>query len=204
MQKNIEIEVRGPLTGEQYAEMKRFFDKNAKKTNEKERVLVDYSTFLPGGVTDRTKDIRIRATNGVPEIIVKIGRWGGNEQRKELSVTTAPGTFDTLAEIFTALGYTKGILAVRKSHVYEYEGVEFALVEVPGHSYYYEAERMAHSGEDGDSLQKEIVNLCNKLGLNVFSQEGFFAYIEKLNREANEVFDATMVGPDYFKKRFDL
>ena len=46
------------------------------------------------------------------------------------------------------------MLCVRKSKVYEYEGIEFALVEVPGHSYYYEAEKMAHENEDAEKIIK--------------------------------------------------
>jgi len=204
MKKNIEIEVRGPLTPEHYAELKAFFDANAKKSGEKNRALIDYSTFLPGGIAERDKDIRLRVTNGVPEIIVKMGSWGENERRTELSVTTAPGTFDTLTEIFAALGYTKGMLCLRNSHVYEYRGIEFALVEVPGHSYYYEAEKMAHAGENADALTNEIATACKELGLEMFGKAEFFAYVEKLNREANEVFDATKAAPDYFKQRLGL
>lgn len=204
MEKNIEIEIRGPLSAEKYAELKSFFDLNAKKTGEKDRVLIDYSTFLPGGVADRKKDIRLRVTNGIPEIIVKLGTWGENEQRKELSVTTSTGTFDTLTEIFAALGYEKGMLCVRKSKVYDYKNIEFALVEVPGHSYYFEAEKMAHSGEDGDTLTKEIIAVCGELRLSTFSKDEFFAYIEKLNTEANEVFDATTAKPNYFREHFGV
>lgn len=204
MQKDIEIEIRGPLTAEKYTELKTFLDAHAKKTGEKDRVLIDYSTFLPGSVADRQKDIRLRVTNGVPEIIVKIGSWGENEQRKELSVTTAPGTFDTLTEIFAALGYEKGMMCVRKSQVYEYKDIEFALVEVPKHSYYYEAEKMAHSDENADALTKEIIDVCTELGLPVFKKEEFFAYIETLNKEANEVFDASTASPHYFKERFGV
>ena len=109
MQKDIEIELRGPLSAEQYARLNSFLETNGTKKGTKDRVLIDYSTLLPGAMADREKDIRLRVTNGVPEIIVKLGSWGENEQRRELSVTTAPHTFDTLTEIFAALGYEKGV-----------------------------------------------------------------------------------------------
>ncbi len=204
MEKNIEVEIRGLLTPEEYSKLKSFLDKEGEKTEEKDRILIDYSTFLPGGVEERKKDIRLRVTNGVPEIVVKLGEWGGTEQRKELSVKTAPGTFDTLTEIFEALGYEKGVLAVRKSQVYMYKDIEFALVEVPGHSYYFEAEKMAHAEENADELLEEMQAVCKELGLSVFSKEEFFAYVQKLNKEANGVFDASMAEPDYFKKNYGL
>ena len=204
MDKNIEIEIRGPLLKEEFNNLVKLFETKGKKTSEKDRILIDYSTFLEGGVENRHKDIRLRVTNGIPEIIVKVGEWGGTEQRKELSVFTKSGEFDTLVEIFGELGFNKGMLCVRKSKVYEYKDIEFALVEVPGHSYYYEAEKMAREKEDADKIIKEIKNVCKDLNLEVFDKKQFFEYINKLNGEANEIFDYKNYTPNYFKNRFDL
>lgn len=179
-------------------------EKEGKKITDKNRVFIDYSTFLEGGVEDRKKDIRLRSTNGVPEIIVKIGEWSGTEQRKELSFFGKPGQFDTLVEIFAALGFKKGMLCVRKSRVYEYKGIEFALVEVPNYSHYYEAEKMAGADEDGGKITEEIRNVCLELGLEIFDKKSFFEYIHKLNDEANEIFNYEEYTPGYFKNRFGL
>jgi len=204
MDKNIEIEIRGPLSKEKFDNLVSLFETDGKKITEKNRVLIDYSTFLEGGVENRQKDIRLRVTNGMPEIVVKIGAWGGVEQRKELSVFARPGEFDTLVEIFAALGFCKGMLCVRKSKIYEYQGIEFALVEVPGHSYYYEAEKMANEKEDANKITREMKSICKDLGLNVFGRKQFFEYVGQLNKEANEIFDFTAYTPKYFKNRFGL
>ena len=204
MDKNIEIEIRGPLSKEEFDNLVKLFEDKGKKAMEKERIMIDYSTFLKGGVRNRKKDIRLRVTNGIPEIIVKIGRWGGAEQRKELSILAKQGKFDTLIEIFGEIGFIKGILGVRKSKVYLYKEIEFALVEVPGHSYYYEAEKMAHSKEKADKILKEMTEICGDLGLDVFNKKQFFNYVEKLNKEANEIFDYKNFIPNYFKNRFKL
>jgi len=204
MDKNIEIEIRGPLSKEKFDNLVKLFEDKGKKAMEKERIMIDYSTFLKGGVRNRKKDIRLRVTNGIPEIIVKIGRWGGAEQRKELSVLAKQGEFDTLVEIFGEIGFIKGMLGVRKSKVYVYKEIEFALVEVPGHSYYYEAEKMAHSKEKADKILKEMTEICGDLGLDVFNKKQFFNYVEKLNKEANEIFDYKNFIPNYFKNRFKL
>jgi len=204
MDKKIEVEIRGPLSKEKFENLISFFESKGKKITDKNRILIDYSTFLEGGIKNRQKDIRLRITNGIPEIIVKIGKWGGTEHRKELSVFTKPGEFDTLVEIFAALGFNKGALCVRKSKVYEYKGIEFALVEVPGHSYYYEAEKMADEKEDANNIISEIKNVCKYLGLEVFDKKQFFDYVELLNKEANEIFDYSTYTPNYFKNRFSL
>ena len=204
MDKNIEIEIRGPLSKEKFKELTRVFEKKGKKITEKNRVLIDYSTFLPERIENRKRDIRLRVTNGIPEIIIKIGRWGGVDQRKELSILTEPGKFDALVEIFGVLGFVKGMLCVRKSQVYEYKSVEFALVEVPEHSYYFEAEKMVSKRENIAKITNEIRNTCYNLGLDVFSRKQFFEYVDKLNREANEIFDYRVYTPNYFKNRFGL
>jgi predicted adenylyl cyclase CyaB len=204
MEKNIEIEVRGPLSKDEFESLVKLFDTKGTKITEKDRVSIDYSVFLKGGVEDRDKDIRLRVTNGIPEIVVKMGPWGGTEQRKELSIFTKPGEFDKLTEIFSALGFNKGMLCVRKSKVYEYKGIEFALVEVPGHSYYYEAEKMAHSNENANEIIEEIKNVCTELKLVVFDKRQFFDYVHLLNKEANEVFEYKPDSGNYFKDRFNL
>ncbi|MCX6803210.1 MAG: hypothetical protein NTY48_01415 [Candidatus Diapherotrites archaeon] len=204
MDKNIEIEIRGPLSQKEFENLVKFFEDNGKKKSEKDRVLIDYSTFLEGGVENRKKDIRLRVTNGIPEIIVKVGEWGGVEQRKELSVFTKQGEFDTLVEIFGELGFGKGMLCVRKSKVFEYKDIEFALVEVPNHSFYYEAEKMASDNENGDELIKQIESVCNELELSIFNKQQFFDYIEKLNKDANEIFEYINYTSGYFKNRFGL
>ncbi len=204
MNKDIEVEIRGPLSEDKFEKLVKLFGADGELIGEKDRVLIDYSTFLEGGVEDRKKDIRLRVTNGIPEIIVKIGEWGGVDQRRELSVKAQRGDFDRLVEIFAVLGFVKGMLCVRKSKVYEYKGIEFALVEVPGHSYYYEAEKMAHGNENLHEITEEIKKICNDLGLEVFDKKQFFGYIDRLNEEVNEVFDYVSYVPDYFKNRFGL
>lgn len=189
MEKNIEIEIRGLLTKETYEHLLSFLEKEGVFVAKRNRQVIDYSTFREGeGVRERTKDIRIRETNGVPEIIVKLGAWGGGEARKELSFFGKEGEFEKLVEIFGHLGFMKGVRFVRNSIAYLYKGVEIALVEVPGHSYYFEAEKMADSGEDRQMLEEEIRQVIEELGLTTLSKEGFFEYIEKLNNESNAIF----------------
>jgi len=205
MEKNIEVEIRGKIAEEKVKEVLDFLGRNGEKKPEKNRVFLDYSTFLPEqGIEKRTKDIRLRATNGVPEIIVKLGNWGGSENRKEISVPTSQGSFDKLVQVFGAIGLEKAILCIRKSYVFQYENVELAIVEVPNHSFYFEAEKMLSPNEDKTKAEKAIRDICKKLRLEPFSDQEFFAYVEKLNQEANEVFDFKNYQEGYFKKRFGL
>lgn len=205
MAKTFEIEVRGPLTREQYQELTKKFDTEGELIEEKERVLIDYSTFLSGEEMETRKtDIRLRVTNTRPEIIVKLGSWGGNEQREELSVMAEQGSFDTLVKIFAVMGYRKGMLCVRKTKAYRYKDVEFALVEIPGSHYTYEAEKLVAADADKDTATSEIENVCSALGLQVYSDQEFFDFVKKLDEEVNEIFHFENYTDGYFKDRFSL
>lgn len=184
MKENIEVEVRGLLSEEQYAKLKDFFDNHADLKVQRRRTLIDFS----GDVENRTKDIRIRNTNNKPEIVIKLGSWGGSESREEILVEVKEGSFKTLVKAFGEMGFKKGVLCVRNSVVYEYKGIEFALVEVPNHSFYFEAEILT-TEEDAQKAEEEIRKVCEELGLNPFSKEEFFAYVNLLNQEANSVYD---------------
>jgi predicted adenylyl cyclase CyaB len=200
-----EVEVRGLLNPEQEIQLRTLLNNEGKFIEKKERVLIDYSLFLPdGGIRNRTKDIRIRTTNGRPEIITKIGAWGDNEMRREISIPTGPGTFDSLVEVFGLIGLTRGALCIRNSEVYEYMGVEFSIVEVPNHSKYFEAEKLVAPGGSAEVAHTEIKDLCVSLNLEPFDKEGFMRYLEILNTEANPVFDYSDYQPGDFQRKYNV
>ena len=205
MQQTFEVEVRGPLAEQQPAHIEEYLKKHGTFIGEKKRVLIDYSFFLKGeGIAERTRDIRLRATNGVPEIIVKLGAWGGMDSKEELSVLTTKGRFDTLVKIFATLGYTRGMLCVRNSRVYTYRATEFAIVEVPDHSYYYETEKIVPTILDVPRTHEEIRQLCKEMGLSIFSNEDYFAYVEKLNKDVRVIFDFAHYTDGYFHTTFGI
>ncbi len=106
---HFEIEVRGKMSNDQYKATKKYLSTNGKYVESKRRRLIDYSYYLSdGGVRGRTRDIRLRTTNGIPEIIVKVGQWGGKDQRKEFSVMCPDEDFDKLVQMFAILGFKRG------------------------------------------------------------------------------------------------
>lgn len=200
-QKSIEVELRGPISKEDIKKIEQFFSQNGVLKAIKDRVLIDYTTE---GIEERKKDIRLRATNGISEIIIKLGKWGGEETRKEISVITGKGEFDKLVQVFGIIGLIKGVLCVRKSKVYDYKGIEFAFVEVPNHSFYFEAEKLIGDNDSKESAIKEIREVCQELNLSLFGEEEFFNYVQILNNEVNEIFDFNNYHENYFKDRFGI
>lgn len=206
MPNTIEVEVRGLLSKSEARQLERFLSDNGLYQGIKKRLTIDYSFYLPeGGVERREKDIRLRVTNGLPEFIIKLGKWGAGENRKELSVKTNTGDFPTLVNMLTHLGLEKGMAFVRISKVYIYKEIEFSIVEVPGHSYYYEAEQLVSTKKDANKASSIIENACKDLDLTVFNNQEFLDYVTLLNEESNQEFNAQDVkGVDYFKKRFGI
>ena len=205
MKNNIEVELRGPLTEEDYNRLNDFFNQKAEKKKTKKRILIDYTTCIEGeDIRNRSIDIRARITNEVPEIIIKIGKWKGSDVRKEISVLLQKGQFSNLVQAYAALGYKKGILCIRNSVIYNYNDVEFALVEVPGHSYFFEAEILASSEAEIKTAQNKIKEACKGLELKLFSDADWFNYIESLNKDANKLFDIEKDGEDYFIKKYGI
>lgn len=200
----IEIESRGPVNAEDRDRIVEQLKARGTFKKRKERILIDYSTLLDSeGIEGRSKDIRVRTTNGQSEIITKIGAWGGDDSRKEYSLMIdAP--FDMVVQTYHILGYSKGVLCVRNSDIFDFDGVEIAIVEVPGHSYFFEAEIEVDDEEEAESARRQISDIITQLGLTTFTDDEFFAYIKVLNKEANEVFDAKEASETYFADRFGV
>lgn len=201
-EKNIEVELRGILSKDKYLELISFFEKQGQYLEDKNRMILDYSSFLKEeGIENRTKDIRLRITNGIPEIIVKLGKWGGSDNRKELSVFTNLGDFDKLVQIFAALGFEKAMLCQRKSKIYMYKGIEFTLVEMPKDTYGFEAEKLIEEKDNFDKATKDIKSICDELGIEELADQSFYDYIKYLNEEVNEIFEFTEYKEGYFEDK---
>ena len=188
-----EVEVRGPIPSHaEYERLVEILNRDGVFVREDKRVIIDYSTFLDGGVRERTLDIRARITNGEPEIIIKRGTWGGDEVREEVSVPVHRGKFFDLLRAYALLGYTKGVLVIRKSKVYRYKDTEIVLVSIPNHSFFFEAERIVEHEAEHDAARALLEGVVQSLSLTTFSDNEWFSYLELLNKEANGVYDAAL------------
>ena len=204
MSKTIEIEMRGSLSDAQRKTLVSKLAESGEFVERKERVLIDYSTLLPEeGIKGRKVDIRLRNTNNVSEIIIKTGAWGGSDARREYSVKS-DASFDTLVQAYRLLGYDRGVLCVRNIDVYNYEGIELAVVEVPGHSYFFEAEIELSEEGGTEDAQEKLKEVLRSLGLSIYSDSEYFDYIETLNKEANTIFDAEKESDHYFAETFSI
>lgn len=177
-----EIELRGLLTPSNKEKLEKFLVKCGKLIKQYER-----TQWIFGLSHDKKIDLRIKETNGKREFSLKVGNVG-NINRKEISIAIAEEDFEQAFEFLKYLGHEEGLKAVRNANIYKYEGIEWAIVEVPGHSSYFEAEKLVESEEDGKIAEEEIREIAGKLGLVLFTPDETIEYIRILDKEANKVF----------------
>lgn len=198
-----EIEVRGPLTKEKFKELQQFLEKNGKFQHKSKRLSVCYTILRPEDKeVSSDLDIRARVTDDEPELVIKVGKWRGSDIRREVSVQVKRGEFSNLIAVCATLGYTEAIVSESLTFVYDYQGVEFSLVNKSDHSYFFEAEVLVESSANKDQVQLSIQTLCKQLDLTLFTDEQFFDYIKLLNREVNSHFDWARDGESFFKDKY--
>jgi adenylate cyclase class IV len=193
----MEVELRGLLDKNECDKLTSFLENNGKKIGESLRLLIDYTPFKE----DKDLDVRLRITGENAEIMIKKGRYLSSA-RKEIQLRISKRDIPNAIEVLGALGYTKGIVAIRKIYKYVYEEIEFAVSDIakvnddlsimPSQAFFFEAEIMADEEEVGNA-KKEISHLLNKLGLNEIDDEKFRDYVlNEVNKKFNLVFDSSI------------
>lgn len=199
----IEVEHRGSLTQEKFKKLNNFLKKNGKFLEEKDRFSIIYSprgkeTF---GLGRSLVDLKLRITNKKTELVLKYGKWSGNDSRKEFLFPIESRKFEEAVEFLFILGFYYGVLQATKSYLYIYKGVEIVLVKVPRFGYYFEAEIMS----DPDSINiadQKIMSVCKELNISVFDNKGIRRLLQNLNDRPGFRFNFKKQKFSDIKKRF--
>lgn len=199
-----EIEQRGRLSQNKFDELTKFFTKEGKKLDQKNRISLIWCTAKEkiAEVKDEEIDLRLRVTNGKGEVVLKHGKWGGKENRKEYSF--AVENFDKFwdyLEFVRILGYHNFLLTQTVKNDFEYKGVEFSLVEVPGWGYYFEAEILADEAEI-EQAHKKIEEVVDLVGLETIDQAGYHELLDSINNRPGGRLDLDTVDFEALEKRF--
>ena len=206
MKKNIEVEHRGTLTEKKFKELNHFFKKYGKFLEKKDRFSVIYfvSRKEVGRVAEIKNvpvDLKIRITNKKTELVLKYGKWGGKDARKEFYFPIDSNKFNKMIEFLKILGFYHGVLNATKTYLYKYKGIEFALVEVPDWGYYFEAEIMTNQGGIKKANEK-IISECKKIGLEIFNDNAFCELLDNMNNRKGYRFNFKKQKFSDIKKRF--
>lgn len=177
----VEVELRGPITAEQVETLRPFLLLNGVSKGIKNRYMVH---FEPEETKKDGIDVRARITNGSCELMVKKGDMGSGV-RTEYPVPCAEGSFVALCKALVAMGYESGVGCHRVSDRYQVGEIEFAIINVPGHSSFYEAELEVAESQI-EAARQTLKQWLADRKLTVYSKEEFDAYVEVLDSEAND------------------
>ncbi len=200
----IEVEHRGILTKERFNELSSFFTQNADFLGEKERFSIIYSqaTNDDKDLYESPIDLKLRTTNKEAELVLKHGKWSGNDARREFSFPVEMKKFEEMVDFLKILGHYHGVLQATTTRFYNYQGVEFSLVDVPQWGYYFEAEIVVEE-KDTREAEEKIRKICNTLRLNVLDHDGFCDLLKSLNRRPGFRFNFKKESFLDVKKRFE-
>ncbi len=176
----IEIEFRGPLTKNEFQKLLNFFQKEADFVKRMKR-----KTFVFFN-KDKTLDLKVRTTDGVPEIVLKKG-FAGARRREEIIIPLKTDSTKEAVRIFSLLGHNKGIIAIRDNYIFNYKNIEFALVRCPGGYCFYEAELI--NNKKVKNPEKHIEDVLKSLSLKVWSEKEVYDFMMYCKKNIDEHFD---------------
>jgi len=105
-------------------------------------------------------------------------------------------------ELLKLLEWGHGVMIATKSFIFDYKGIEFAIVKTKGINY-FEAERMVHEKEDADRIIQEIKEVCKEFHLDPVDKDEFFELLEDLNNtETQRKFNLSEQSFDEIKEHF--
>jgi adenylate cyclase class IV len=201
----IEVEVRGRIKN--FDETLEKFKGKAKFIQEKDRCSLVYlrNTFDINRdvreLKDDPVDLRVRITNKKAEIVMKYGKWGGSDRRKEISIPISSEKFEDAIDLLKCLDWYSGVIMATKTFVFDYSGIEFALVKNKDYNY-FEAEKLVEDSADSSKVHEEIKEVCRNLGLAVFDEEDFINQINKINNNPDNQFDFSKQEFSQLKEKF--
>ena len=190
--KNIEVELRALVETTKLTQLWADCHQAGATVTEEYRLLIDFSTYLEG-VANRTRDIRVRFTNGVGEIIAKEGDFAQSSRRESAVLISAPA--EQILTTMAYMGFRRGVLAIRHNKRFSLNGIEYAVQEVrrfdnPSETYavILEAEVMATSRDERAALTK-IKRALERYELAPLTGPDWYDLINQLNLNANGVYD---------------
>jgi len=175
-----EIEFRGPLTQIEFDKMLIFLRKEADFVKRMKR-----KTFVFFN-KDKTLDLKVRTTDGVPEIVLKKG-FAGARRREEIIIPLKTNSTKEAVRIFSLLGHNKGIIAIRDNYIFNYKNIEFALVKCPGGYCFYEAELI--NNKKVKNPEKHIEEVLKSLSLKAWSEKEVYDFMMYCKKNIDEHFD---------------
>ena len=201
----IEVEYIGEISEERFSELRELFEKKGKFKKEKKRLSFMYfRDSIPkdiGEIKDEPVDLRFRVTNKQPEIILKYGIFDASHARKEISIEFSSEESERYIEFLKCLGWHLGVIYATHTLTYEYNGIEFALAEIKGYGYNFEAEILTDDSNVVEA-KKKIEQELKVLGIKPFDEQGLNKQCNVVNNKKELQFDFNKTSFEEIKERF--
>ncbi|MBI2628460.1 hypothetical protein HYW74_00055 [Candidatus Pacearchaeota archaeon] len=200
-----EVEYIGEISKEKFDILKELFKSKGKFKKQKQRLSFMYfREFIPKGLSEiknETVDLRFRVTNKQPEIILKYGLFDASHARKEISIEFELEESEKYIDFLSCLGWKIGVIYAAETLVYEYNEIEFSLVEIKDYGYNFEAEILADEDKVKEAKNK-IEKQLNKLELKPFDEKGLNIQCNTINNKKDLQFDFSKQSFSEIKGRF--
>jgi adenylate cyclase class IV len=206
MSAKIEVEYRGLIDEKKFKELGSFLKRKGKFIGRKDKFSIIYFPTRKKikdirEIKDEPIDLRLRIINKRGELVLKYGKWGGRDSRKEFIFPVNVAQFDEMIEFLKILGFYQGALNATTTYIYKYKGIEFSLVKVPDWGYYFEAE-VATEKDKVRKANEKIKRELEKLGLHTVSNQEFYKLLNELNKRKGYRFNFRKQKFSEIKKRF--
>ena len=191
----IDVEIKGPIAKKEYEILKKALETSGENILREKRA----SILFVGEHFHAFTDIEI-SSGKTSKIVLK-----DQKKRTETVLALSPNQFNTSIEFCAKLGYTKGVVSIRDFLCAKYGGAYFSLVDpLECDNLYYEAVIHAKDPTSAKEAKKKLEALARKFKLPIWGNLEMLAYLEKLNKQANYVYDYNVHGPNHFKDKFGI
>ncbi|MCA9375659.1 MAG: hypothetical protein KC925_01195 [Candidatus Doudnabacteria bacterium] len=178
---DIEVELRAPLTRDDVVRINAYLEQNGatlKEDRERTNYLYDCDDFSSG------RDLRVKETNGVTKLSLKIGGWG-DVDREEIEWELGEGETQKALRFLAATGCVSGKSSQQHAMIWDYKGYELAVVEWNGGDMnYLEIESIYPLGateEQREQLHEAMRAVFKELEVNEFTTEAYEAFLDEMS-----------------------
>lgn len=176
-----EVEVRGPLTQEEYVRFDEFLEKNGKKVRDFDEFAVFYHSGskhnFPIGA------LRIKKDDKVEKIVFKIFDVGAQEVNKELEIKLQPGEYKKMIQLIHHLGITHGDVAPCYRKDFEYNGMVISIKDKHMLGPHFEAEIIVKDEKDVEKVQVGLRDFIRKMGFRLWEGNDYTIHRDKVLKE---------------------
>lgn len=176
--KNIEIEVRGALTKNEYNDLLSFMGKNAKNKEADNRI----TTFFM--IPDKTLKVAHKLDQRKCKIALKLGDIVSSSHQTEYEIDIKPEQFNLTVELFKHLGFTETQETRQDRINFTLNGYEFAVKWSKDLGYHFEAETVVDENADINAERAKLEHfVTSDLGLKILSEQEFAEICSRVDSE---------------------